>query len=141
MSPQFCVRQSAVSGRFYRVFGYKGKQVRDNIPGFDLVEAFVEFSHAPRSGEVYNIGGSRHSNCPAWKFRYSLRDILEEIHPAVIQRKGITTSANCPRRDDSPLHSITRPKEQINRIAPPRVRLPIRVRLHFPPRDFAIAGA
>ena len=52
-----------VSGRPYRVFAYKGKQVRDNIHGFDLIEAFVEFSHAPRSGEVYNIGGSRHSNC------------------------------------------------------------------------------
>jgi CDP-paratose 2-epimerase len=53
----------AVSSRSYRVFGYKGKQVRDNIHSFDLVEAFVEFVRAPRSGEVYNIGGSRHSNC------------------------------------------------------------------------------
>src|SRR5437762_13930770 len=53
----------AASGRPYRVFGYKGKQVRDNIHSFDLVEAFVEFIRAPRSGEVYNIGGSRHSNC------------------------------------------------------------------------------
>jgi CDP-paratose 2-epimerase len=52
-----------VSGRPYRVFGYKGKQVRDNIHSFDLVEAFVEFVRAPRSAEVYNIGGSRHSNC------------------------------------------------------------------------------
>jgi CDP-paratose 2-epimerase len=52
-----------VSGRPYRVLGYKGKQVRDNIHSFDLVEAFVEFTRAPRSGEVYNIGGSRHSNC------------------------------------------------------------------------------
>jgi CDP-paratose 2-epimerase len=52
----------AVSGRPYRVFGYKGKQVRDNIHSFDLVEAFVEFIRAPR-GEVYNIGGSRRSNC------------------------------------------------------------------------------
>jgi UDP-glucose 4-epimerase len=52
-----------VSGRPYRVLGYKGKQVRDNIHSFDLVEAFVEFIRAPRSGEVYNIGGSRHSNC------------------------------------------------------------------------------
>ena len=52
-----------VSGRPYRVFGYKGKQVRDNIHSFDLVEAFVEFVRAPRAGEVYNIGGSRHSNC------------------------------------------------------------------------------
>jgi CDP-paratose 2-epimerase len=45
------------------VFGYKGKQVRDNLHSFDLVEGFVEFIQAPRGGEVYNIGGSRHSNC------------------------------------------------------------------------------
>ena len=115
-----------VSGRAYRVFGYHGKQVRDNIHSFDLVEAFAAFIDAPRSGEVYNIGGSRHSNCsmleaialseeisgrklswtyeeqnrigdhiwwisdvrkfqshyPKWKFRYGLREILEEIHRA-----------------------------------------------------------
>ena len=52
-----------VSGRPYRVFGYKGKQVRDNIHSYDLVEAFAAFIAAPRTGEVYNIGGSRHSNC------------------------------------------------------------------------------
>jgi CDP-paratose 2-epimerase len=116
-----------VSGRSYRVFGYKGKQVRDNIHSFDLVEAFAEFIRSPRAGEVYNIGGSRHSNCsmleaidlceetsgqkltwnyeetnrigdhiwwisdvrkfqghyPGWKFRYGLREILEEIYVAV----------------------------------------------------------
>jgi CDP-paratose 2-epimerase len=52
-----------VKKRPYRVFGYKGKQVRDNIHSFDLVEAFAEFIRAPRAGEVYNIGGSRHCNC------------------------------------------------------------------------------
>jgi CDP-paratose 2-epimerase len=52
-----------VSGRPYRVFGYGGKQVRDNIHSFDLVEAFAAFVRAPRLGEVYNIGGSRHCNC------------------------------------------------------------------------------
>ncbi|MEY2539859.1 MAG: CDP-paratose 2-epimerase [Verrucomicrobiota bacterium] len=116
-----------VSGRPYRIFGYKGKQVRDNIHSFDLVEAFAEFIRAPRIAEVYNIGGSRHSNCsmleaidlcqeisgrkltwsyeetnrigdhiwwisdvrrfqdhyPKWKFRYGLREILEEIYAAV----------------------------------------------------------
>ena len=119
----------AVSGRPYRVFGYKGKQVRDNIHSFDLVEAFAEFIGAPHAGEVYNIGGSRHSNCsmleaidmceqisdkklhwryeetnrigdhiwwisdvrkfqahyPKWKFRYGMRDILEEIHAALTE--------------------------------------------------------
>jgi len=52
-----------VTGRPYRVFGYKAKQVRDNIHGSDLVEAFVEFVRGPRAGEVYNIGGSRFANC------------------------------------------------------------------------------
>src|SRR5207244_10780010 len=52
-----------VTGRPYRVFGYKGKQVRDNIHSFDVVEAFAQFIRAPRAGEVYNLGGSRHSNC------------------------------------------------------------------------------
>ena len=52
-----------VSGKEYSVFGYKGKQVRDNIHSADLVSAFHHFIAAPRAGEVYNIGGSRHSNC------------------------------------------------------------------------------
>jgi len=53
----------AVTGRPYRVFGYKAKQVRDNIHSADLVEAFVEFIRAPQMGEAYNIGGSRFANC------------------------------------------------------------------------------
>ena len=53
----------AITGREYRVFGYKGKQVRDNIHSSDLVEAFWQFFKSPRSGEVYNMGGSRFSNC------------------------------------------------------------------------------
>jgi CDP-paratose 2-epimerase len=116
-----------VTGRPYRVFGYKGKQVRDNIHSFDLVNAFWEFFKAPRCGEVYNIGGGRHSNCsmleairacqeisgrklewtyvddnrigdhiwwissvakfeqhyPQWTYRYSLQDILRDIHASL----------------------------------------------------------
>jgi CDP-paratose 2-epimerase len=53
----------AVTGKPYTVFGYKGKQVRDNIHSYDLVSMFWEFFNAPRVGEVYNVGGSRHSNC------------------------------------------------------------------------------
>lgn len=52
-----------VIGRPYRVFGYQGKQVRDNIHSLDLIRAFEEFFLAPRSGEVYNIGGGRFSHC------------------------------------------------------------------------------
>jgi len=53
----------AISGREYVIFGYKGKQVRDNIHSADLIAAFDAFHTAPRPGEVYNIGGSRFSNC------------------------------------------------------------------------------
>ena len=53
----------AVTGEPYTVFGYKGKQVRDNIHSYDLVNAFWHFIRAPRAGAVYNIGGGRHSNC------------------------------------------------------------------------------
>ena len=51
------------AGLSYRVFGYKGKQVRDNIHSHDLVSAFWEFFKAPRIAQVYNMGGSRHSCC------------------------------------------------------------------------------
>ncbi|MGL4620622.1 MAG: NAD-dependent epimerase/dehydratase family protein, partial [Chroococcidiopsis sp.] len=50
-------------GKPYRVYGYRGKQVRDNIHSYDLVNAFYHFYQAPRIAEVYNIGGSRFSNC------------------------------------------------------------------------------
>ncbi len=53
----------AATGTAYTVFGYKGKQVRDNIHSADLIAAFYEFYKAPRSAEVYNIGGGRYSNC------------------------------------------------------------------------------
>jgi CDP-paratose 2-epimerase len=53
----------AVTDRPYTVFGYRGKQVRDNIHSRDLVSAFWHVSQAPRSGEVYNIGGGPTSNC------------------------------------------------------------------------------
>jgi CDP-paratose 2-epimerase len=53
----------AVTDTPYTVFGYKGKQVRDNIHSVDLIRAFNAFFQAPRCGEVYNIGGGRHSHC------------------------------------------------------------------------------
>jgi CDP-paratose 2-epimerase len=53
----------AATGTPYTVFGYRGKQVRDNIHSADLIAAFDHFARAPRSGEVYNIGGGRYSNC------------------------------------------------------------------------------
>ncbi|MBI5416126.1 MAG: NAD-dependent epimerase/dehydratase family protein [Candidatus Omnitrophica bacterium] len=52
-----------VTGGAYTVFGYKGKQVRDNIHSLDLVAAFDAFYRDPRWGEVYNIGGGRANSC------------------------------------------------------------------------------
>lgn len=49
-------------GILYTIFGYKGKQVRDNIHSSDLIKAFFAFYKNPKRGEVYNIGGSRYSN-------------------------------------------------------------------------------
>jgi CDP-paratose 2-epimerase len=60
----------AATGEKYTVFGYKAKQVRDNIHSEDLVEAFYHFFRSPRVGEVYNMGGGRASNC----------SMLEAIH-------------------------------------------------------------
>ena len=114
-----------------RFIGYQGKQVRDNIHSHDLVSAFWHFFRNPRPGEVYNIGGSRHSNCsmleaislceeiggrklrwtysdqnrkgdhiwwisdvrkfrshyPEWEYRFSLRDIIQEIFKAHTLRR------------------------------------------------------
>lgn len=60
----------AITGEPYTVFGYGGKQVRDNIHSADLIRAFHQVFQAPRSAEVYNIGGGRFSNC----------SMLEAIH-------------------------------------------------------------
>ena len=48
-----------LEGKTYRVFGYKGKQVRDNIHSYDVVQFMRHFIESPRKGEVYNLGGGR----------------------------------------------------------------------------------
>jgi CDP-paratose 2-epimerase len=52
-----------VEERLYKVFGYQGKQVRDNIHSHDVVRFIEEFWKAPRCGEVYNLGGGRRNSC------------------------------------------------------------------------------
>jgi CDP-paratose 2-epimerase len=59
-----------MTGEPYTVFGYGGKQVRDNIHSADMVAAFHAFHRAPRPASVYNIGGGRQSNC-------SMREAIE----------------------------------------------------------------
>jgi CDP-paratose 2-epimerase len=55
--------QCTATGTPYTVFGYKGKQVRDNIHSADLIAAIDAVYRSPRQGEVYNMGGGRRSNC------------------------------------------------------------------------------
>ena len=50
-----CIKE----GKTYRIFGYKGKQVRDQIHAYDLVNAFYHFIQRPKNAAVYNIGGGR----------------------------------------------------------------------------------
>jgi len=64
----------AVTGRPYLIYGYRGKQVRDNIHAYDLANAFWHFYQSPRPGAVYNIGGARHSNCSVLE---AIRDVEE----------------------------------------------------------------
>ena len=77
----------AVSGNQYNVLGYKGKQVRDNIHAYDLVNMFHHFYLSPGKGEVYNTGGSRHSNC-------SIREAVTLCEEITGKRMNITYSEN-----------------------------------------------
>jgi len=69
---------SVVKGTPYTIFGYKGKQVRDNIHSFDVVNAFYNFYQNPRPGEVYNIGGSRYSNISVLEAIKRIEQILNK---------------------------------------------------------------
>jgi CDP-paratose 2-epimerase len=52
-----------LEGNVYKIYGYKGKQVRDNIHSFDVAQFILAFYENPRCGEVYNIGGGRSNSC------------------------------------------------------------------------------
>ena len=56
-----------LEGRKYMVYGYKGKQVRDNIHSHDVARFMEEFIEAPRVAEVYNIGGGKENTCSIWE--------------------------------------------------------------------------
>jgi CDP-paratose 2-epimerase len=66
----------------YSLIGYKGKQVRDNLHSYDLVNAFWEFFKKPTKGEVYNMGGGRYSNCSI----IEALDLVEKIANISIKR-------------------------------------------------------
>ena len=87
----FLVKKS-LKEKKYTLIGYKGKQVRDNIHSFDLVNCFWEFFKNPKYGEVYNIGGGRFSNCSI----IEALDLVEEYSNIKIKRKILKT----PRTGD-----------------------------------------
>ena len=55
--------KSCIKKKSYTIIGYKGKQVRDNMHSSDLIQCFWNYFKKPKTGEVYNIGGGRYSNC------------------------------------------------------------------------------
>ncbi len=67
----------------YSLIGYKGKQVRDNLHSYDLVNSFWEYFKKPTSGEVYNMGGGRYSNCSI----IEALDMVENIENIQIKRE------------------------------------------------------
>jgi CDP-paratose 2-epimerase len=77
--------KSIVRGTPYTINGYKGKQVRDNICSRDVVNACYEFYRKPRIAEVYNLGGSRHSNI-------SMREAIAYIEAKTKKKANVTYS-------------------------------------------------
>jgi CDP-paratose 2-epimerase len=63
-------------GLTYRIYGYKGKQVRDNIHSYDVCTAIMAFAEQPRSAAVYNLGGGRENSCSVLEAIAA----LEELH-------------------------------------------------------------
>ncbi len=77
--------RASVESRPYTVFGYKGKQVRDQIHARDVVEALWAFAQAPRAGEVYNLGGGRDNAA-------SLLELVEMVSRRTGTRPRLTMS-------------------------------------------------
>ena len=77
--------KTCLNKKKYSLIGYKGKQVRDNLHSYDLVNCFWEFYKKPKYGEVYNIGGGRFSNCSI----IEALELTEKISNIMINRKII----------------------------------------------------
>ncbi len=73
----------SMSEKKYNLIGYKGKQVRDNLHSYDLVNCFWQFYKKPSSGEIFNIGGGRFSNCSI----VEALDLVEDLGKIKIKRK------------------------------------------------------
>jgi CDP-paratose 2-epimerase len=80
--------KAALTGKTYRVFGYKGKQVRDNIHSRDVLRAIQRFYEAPRPGEVYNLGGGRENSCSILE----AAALVEELSGAKLKTEYVDTN-------------------------------------------------
>ncbi|MEA1929449.1 MAG: NAD-dependent epimerase/dehydratase family protein [Patescibacteria group bacterium] len=81
-----------LEGKKYTIFGYKGKQVRDNIHAHDLINMFWHFHQRPHPGEAYNAGGGRHSNI-------SMLEAIEKIEK-LTGKKALTEYSDTNRVGD-----------------------------------------
>jgi CDP-paratose 2-epimerase len=98
------VIRCAITGREYTVYGYKGKQVRDQIHSRDVARLFVEFYKTPRAGEVYNLGGGRQNSLSILE----TIDILSEMGYTLRYRYDPTNRVGdhiCYISDLSKIHS------------------------------------
>ena len=66
-----------IEEREYKVYGYKGKQVRDNIHSYDVACFMNEFLNSPRAGEVYNLGGGKESSCSILEAFHMVEEITD----------------------------------------------------------------
>jgi CDP-paratose 2-epimerase len=82
----------AKAGETYCIFGYKGKQVRDQIHSQDVISAFIEFARRPRPGEVYNLGGGRENSA-------SILECIDKLQQ-MLGRKVSSTYVDEPRKGD-----------------------------------------
>jgi len=80
--------KTSLSSKTYSIFGYKGKQVRDNIHSNDLIKCFWNYFKKPRVGEIYNIGGGRKSNCSI----IEALNCVENLTNIKIKKKYIKTN-------------------------------------------------
>ncbi len=81
-----------LEGREYKIFGYKGKQVRDNIHSTDVASFMFEFFQAPRRGEVYNLGGGKGNACSIFE--------AFELAESATGKKQISTYVDQSRSGD-----------------------------------------
>ena len=87
----------------YNVFGYKGKQVRDNIHSYDLINAFWNFHLKPKRGEVYNIGGSLKNSCSILEAIKLIEEITKQKMIFTLKKKNRVGDHICYISDISKL--------------------------------------